>query len=72
MDVDDAESDADSSDGPGEMCCEMVLCVDSGPALELKWCPLPCNDNFGVRLQRITHFLHAITDTQHEGHGKGT
>ena len=68
MDVDDAESDTDSSDGPGEMCCEMVLCVDSGPALELKWCPLPCNDIFEVRLQRITRFLHAITN-----HGtKGT
>lgn len=25
----------------GAMRCEMVLCIDSGPALDLKWCPLP-------------------------------
>lgn len=23
------------------MACEMVLCVDVGPAHQLKWCPLP-------------------------------
>ncbi|KAH9950220.1 hypothetical protein B0H21DRAFT_561975 [Amylocystis lapponica] len=28
----------------GEMRCEMVVCIDSGPAFELKWCPLPSND----------------------------
>ncbi|KAI0807842.1 WD40-repeat-containing domain protein [Fomes fomentarius] len=28
----------------GDMRCEMVMCVDSGPAYELKWCPLPSND----------------------------
>ncbi|KZT09673.1 uncharacterized protein LAESUDRAFT_810652 [Laetiporus sulphureus 93-53] len=43
MDVD--STDTQSSDGdPGEMRCEMVLCIDSGPAFELKWCPLPSND----------------------------
>jgi len=26
------------------MNCEMVLCVDSGPAQALQWCPLPSND----------------------------
>ncbi|KAF9556184.1 hypothetical protein CPC08DRAFT_694740 [Agrocybe pediades] len=30
----------------GEMKCEMVLCIDSGPAYELKWCPLPSHDLF--------------------------
>lgn len=29
---------------PGEVNCEMVLCLDSGPAQELKWCPLPAHD----------------------------
>ena len=29
----------------GEMRCEMVMCIDSGPALELKWCPLPSHDS---------------------------
>ena len=33
-----------SGDDKGEMHCEMVLCMDSGPALELKWCPLPSHD----------------------------
>ncbi|KDR69360.1 hypothetical protein GALMADRAFT_256215 [Galerina marginata CBS 339.88] len=28
----------------GEMKCEMVLCLDIGPAYELKWCPLPSHD----------------------------
>lgn len=23
------------------MRCDMVICIDSGPAYELKWCPLP-------------------------------
>ena len=34
----------ESGDDKGEMRCEMVLCIDSGPALELKWCPLPSHD----------------------------
>jgi len=34
----------ESGDDKGEMLCEMVLCIDSGPALELKWCPLPSHD----------------------------
>ncbi|KAF8163757.1 hypothetical protein B0H34DRAFT_650320 [Crassisporium funariophilum] len=29
----------------GEMNCELVLCIDSGPAYELKWCPLPSHDS---------------------------
>ncbi|TBU50277.1 hypothetical protein BD309DRAFT_945783 [Dichomitus squalens] len=39
MDVDGGVSDA------GEMRCELVLCLDSGPAYDLKWCPLPANDS---------------------------
>lgn len=34
-----------SGDDKGEMRCEMVLCIDSGPALEIKWCPLPSHDS---------------------------
>ena len=45
MDVDgDVGSGTDRSEDQGEMRCEMVLCIDSGPAFELKWCPLPSND----------------------------
>ncbi|KAG8886435.1 hypothetical protein FRB98_001296 [Tulasnella sp. 332] len=35
-----------SPDDEGEavMRCEMVLCVDCGPAQSLKWCPLPSHD----------------------------
>ena len=36
---------AGSDDDKGEMRCEMVLCIDSGSALELKWCPLPSHDS---------------------------
>ncbi|KAH9980956.1 hypothetical protein BGW80DRAFT_1162238 [Lactifluus volemus] len=32
------------SDDKGEMRCVAVLCIESGPALELKWCPLPSHD----------------------------
>ncbi|KAG8912565.1 hypothetical protein FRC00_004253, partial [Tulasnella sp. 408] len=35
--------DTDAEDG-GAADCEMVLCVDCGPALCLRWCPLPSND----------------------------
>ncbi|KAH9931712.1 uncharacterized protein BXZ73DRAFT_90130 [Epithele typhae] len=42
MDVDSAGQS--STDDRGEMCCEMVLCVDGGPAFEVKWCPLPSGD----------------------------
>lgn len=31
-------------DDLGFMRCDMVLCVDAGPAYELKWCPLPSHD----------------------------
>ncbi|KAH9930681.1 uncharacterized protein B0H18DRAFT_1083768 [Fomitopsis serialis] len=43
MDVDES-TDVDNGDDPGEMRCEMVICIESGPAFELKWCPLPAND----------------------------
>lgn len=33
----------------GEMRCEMVVTIESGPAFELKWCPLPSNDRIKVR-----------------------
>ncbi|THH16490.1 hypothetical protein EW146_g4149 [Bondarzewia mesenterica] len=36
--------DATKASDAGEMKCEMVLCIDSGPAYELKWCPLPSHD----------------------------
>ncbi|KAJ7645548.1 hypothetical protein DFH06DRAFT_1333191 [Mycena polygramma] len=29
----------------GVMKCAMVLCVDSGPVHDLKWCPLPSHDS---------------------------
>jgi hypothetical protein len=28
----------------GQMKCEMLLCLDSGPAYDLRWCPLPSHD----------------------------
>ncbi|KIJ44255.1 hypothetical protein M422DRAFT_228294 [Sphaerobolus stellatus SS14] len=30
----------------GEMKCELVLCVDGGPAHDLKWCPLPSHNRY--------------------------
>lgn len=44
---------------PGEMKCEMVLCIDAGPAHDLKWCPLPSNDdvNLPVLNRWLLHLL---------------
>ncbi|KAI0748428.1 hypothetical protein C8Q80DRAFT_1171827 [Daedaleopsis nitida] len=44
MDIDAGQRSAATQDDVGKMRCEMVLCIDSGPAFELKWCPLPSND----------------------------
>ncbi|KIJ68908.1 hypothetical protein HYDPIDRAFT_144326 [Hydnomerulius pinastri MD-312] len=38
MDEDDPGHD------PAEIRCEMVLCLEGGPAQEIKWCPLPAHD----------------------------
>lgn len=35
---------------PGEMRCEMVLCLNVGPAQDIKWCPLPAHDPWDGRL----------------------
>ncbi|KAF5368890.1 hypothetical protein D9758_003108 [Tetrapyrgos nigripes] len=45
--VDDAAQAPTFSSGadPGQMKCEMIVCIDSGPAHELKWCPLPSNSS---------------------------
>lgn len=34
-----------SPDGrEGVVQCEMILCLEDGPAQEIKWCPLPAHD----------------------------
>lgn len=42
------------SQEPGEVNCEMVLCLDSGPAQEIKWCPLPAHDRWDIGRQMGT------------------
>jgi len=34
----------DDQDDRGEMKCIMVLCLEGGPAHDIKWCPLPAHD----------------------------
>jgi transcription factor C subunit 6 len=29
----------------GMMKCAMVLCLEGGPAHDIKWCPLPSHDH---------------------------
>ncbi|KIP08890.1 hypothetical protein PHLGIDRAFT_68606 [Phlebiopsis gigantea 11061_1 CR5-6] len=49
-----AQSNNDTAGGqskvedPGCMRCDMILCIDNGPAYDLKWCPLPSNDSIQV------------------------
>lgn len=45
QDTADSESmDIDQVEDPGSMKCELIICVDGGPAHDLKWCPLPSHD----------------------------
>jgi transcription factor C subunit 6 len=37
----------------GQMKCEMVLCLDGGPAQEIRWCPLPSHDRVGQAISRV-------------------
>lgn len=36
--------DVDEIEDPGAMKCELIICVDGGPAHDIKWCPLPSHD----------------------------
>lgn len=47
------------SDDEGDMHCELVMCIDSGPALELKWCPLPSHDS--VCPESLSYWLLGLT-----------
>ncbi|KAJ8076390.1 hypothetical protein PM082_000813 [Marasmius tenuissimus] len=48
VDGDQIMDDTQVDDGAdvGKMSCELVLCLDSGPAHSLKWIPLPTNSSF--------------------------
>ncbi|KZV71848.1 hypothetical protein PENSPDRAFT_650271 [Peniophora sp. CONT] len=35
-------------DDTGSLRCQLVLCIDTGSALDLKWCPLPSHDASGT------------------------
>jgi hypothetical protein len=50
MECDEDEREERENKGKGVMKCEMVLCIDSGPAYELKWCPLPSHDTVSFLL----------------------
>lgn len=52
---DDATNGHSVGRDPGYMRCEMVLCIDTGPAYELKWCPLPSNDPLQVGYHNLTN-----------------
>ncbi|KZT23993.1 hypothetical protein NEOLEDRAFT_1170475 [Neolentinus lepideus HHB14362 ss-1] len=49
-DVEMSDANEDENEGSehdtGQMKCELVVCIESGPAHELKWCPLPAHDSF--------------------------
>ena len=55
-------SGSQTSQDKGIMKCEMILCLESGPAQELKWCPLPSHDSLGVWL---VHELRCGVATDH-------
>jgi hypothetical protein len=41
----------------GDMRCEMVLCLDGGPAHEIRWCPLPSHDVVSTGKQCTSNVL---------------
>ncbi|KDQ33097.1 hypothetical protein PLEOSDRAFT_1073426 [Pleurotus ostreatus PC15] len=43
----------DETSESSKVRCEMVLCLESGPAHELKWCPLPSHDVLSVSSSKI-------------------
>lgn len=49
-----------------EMKCEMVLCLEGGPAHELKWCPLPAHDMVSPvkSFPYCSHFCPQRSDTK--------
>lgn len=46
----------------GQMKCEMVLCLDNGPAFDLKWCPLPSHDEVCVSNHEDDRCLTVMVD----------
>jgi hypothetical protein len=54
-----AQGQAQTGDDAPELQCLMVICHDSGPAHEIKWCPLPCDDDVSAFL---LYLLFAHTD----------
>ncbi len=40
----DGDRSKDSGEGGGKMRCELVLCVEGGAAMEVKWLPLGARD----------------------------
>ncbi|KAG6369764.1 hypothetical protein JVT61DRAFT_13581 [Boletus reticuloceps] len=52
---------------PAEVRCEMVLCLESGPAQEIKWCPLPAHDPWEGAPPRIPRRLGILAGTFEDG-----
>ncbi|KAH8117283.1 WD40-repeat-containing domain protein [Phellopilus nigrolimitatus] len=51
----------------GETKCEMVLCIDCGPALEIKWCPLPSHDSWSYASSNNTRKLGLLAGSFEDG-----
>ena len=47
--------------------CEMVLCIEGGPAHEIKWCPLPSHGKVSLLLTGL--FVEFIEHLPSEGRG---
>ncbi|KAG2154101.1 hypothetical protein DEU56DRAFT_773050 [Suillus clintonianus] len=61
------DSQADQS-SVGELKCEMVLCLESGPAFEIKWCPLPSHDQWNeVHMGEHPRKLGLLAGTYEDG-----
>ena len=51
------KKNTDLKSASGRMECEMVLCIDTGPAYDLKWCPLPSHDLVSEPMLFFEHIL---------------
>ncbi|KAI6007138.1 hypothetical protein EDD15DRAFT_2395168 [Pisolithus albus] len=66
--VGELDDSSEKGHEPGEMRCEMVLCLNVGPAQDIKWCPLPAHDPWDdTRCARNPRKLGVLAGTFEDG-----
>jgi len=56
------DRDFNQEQHPGKMKCEMVLCLEGGPAHDIRWCPLPSHDVVSTEKYRVRDTIDSQQD----------